>query len=157
MVAVSYIDKATRQEKQIRCRSVVVAASACESARLLLNSKSARHPNGLANSSGVVGRNLTDTTGYGLSGHIPALEGMPKYDSDGFGGMHVYIPWWEWAKQNKAFPRGYHVEIGGGFGMPQVGSYLRCLLSRSEGYGNANLKKAIHDGYGVYHRPLGPR
>ncbi len=56
VTAVSYVDKATRTEKQIRCRAVVVAASACESARLLLNSKSPRFPNGLANSSGVVGR-----------------------------------------------------------------------------------------------------
>lgn len=147
VVAVSYIDKATRQEKQIRCRSVVVAASACESARLLLNSKSARFPNGLANSSGVVGRYLTDTTGYGLSGHIPALEGMPKYDSDGIGGMHVYMPWWELEKKNKAFPRGYHIEIGGGFGMPQVGSFTGAA-ARAEGYG-ASLKKAIHESYGV--------
>ena len=59
--AVSYIDKATRTEKQIRCRTVVLAASACESARLLLNSKGPGYPNGLANSSGVVGRNLTDS------------------------------------------------------------------------------------------------
>ena len=41
---VSYVDKATRTEKQIRCRAVVVAASACESARLLLNSKSHEVP-----------------------------------------------------------------------------------------------------------------
>ncbi len=73
VTAVSYVEKATRTEKQIRCRAVVVAASACESARLLLNSKSPRFPNGLANDSGMVGRNLTDTTGYDLSGYIPAL------------------------------------------------------------------------------------
>ena len=53
--AVSYIDTETREERQIRCRVCVVAASACESARLLLNSKSPSHPNGLANGSGVVG------------------------------------------------------------------------------------------------------
>ena len=64
VTAVSYVDKATRTEKQIRCRAVVVAASACESARLLLNSKSARFSNGLANSSGWLGRGLTDTVGY---------------------------------------------------------------------------------------------
>ena len=46
VTAVSYIDKATRTEKQIRCRTVVVAASACESARLLLNSRSSRFPTG---------------------------------------------------------------------------------------------------------------
>ena len=81
VTAVSYVDKATRTEKQIRCRAVVVAASACESARLLLNSKSSRFPNGLANGSGMVGRNLTDTTGYDLSGHVPALDGLPRHNS----------------------------------------------------------------------------
>jgi choline dehydrogenase-like flavoprotein len=148
VVAVSYIDKVTRQEKQIKCRSVVLAASACESARLLLNSKSPRHSNGLANGSGVVGRYLTDSVGYGLSGYIPALEGLQKHDSDGIGGMHLYIPWWEWAKKNKDFPRGYHVEIGGGFGMPQVGSFHN-QCRRHEGYG-ASLKQNIAREYGAF-------
>src|SRR5207237_683509 len=52
VTAVSYVDKSTRTEKQIRCRAAVVAARACESARLLLNSKSPRFANGLANESG---------------------------------------------------------------------------------------------------------
>jgi choline dehydrogenase-like flavoprotein len=142
--AVSYVDKATRTEKQIRCRAVVVAASACESARLLLNSKSPRHTNGLANSSGVVGRYLTDTVGYGLSGYIPALEGLPKHNSDGIGGMHVYVPWWEWDKKGKDFPGGYHIEIGGGFGMPQIGNFRG-----RPGYG-AKLKEEIRRQYGCY-------
>jgi len=143
--AVSYVDKITRTEKQIRCKRVVVAASACESARLLLNSKSALFPNGLANGSGMVGRNLTDSTGYGLAGHIPALEGLPRHNSDGIGGMHVYIPWWELDKKNKDFPRGYHVEIGGGFGMPGIGSFHG---DRYEGYGKP-LKSKIYENYGA--------
>ena len=69
VTAVSYIDKTTGTEKQVRCRTVVLAASACESARLLLNSKSPRHPQGLANSSGKVGRYLMDTVGSSLSAH----------------------------------------------------------------------------------------
>lgn len=146
--AVSYVDRATRTERQIRCRSVVVAASACESARLLLNSKSSRHPNGLANSSGVVGRNLTDTVGFGLTGHIPALEGLPRHNSDGIGGMHVYVPWWLYDKKDKDFPRGYHIEIGGGFNMPQVGSF-HGACSRHEGYGAA-LKQKIRREYGAF-------
>jgi len=144
--AVSYVDTATRTEKQIRCRSVILAASACESARLLLNSRSSRHANGLANSSGVVGRYLTDTVGYGLSGYVPALEGMPRYDCDGYAGGHLYMPWFELEKKGKEFPRGYHIEIGGGFGMPGVGSFSGVARSH-EGYG-AGLKKAIRDGYG---------
>ena len=53
---VSYIDTTTNTEHQVRARIIVLAASCCESARLLLNSKSSRFSNGLANSSGVVGK-----------------------------------------------------------------------------------------------------
>jgi choline dehydrogenase-like flavoprotein len=148
VVAVSYIDKATRTEKQIRCRSVVLAASALESTRLLLNSKSARHPNGLSNKSGAVGKHLTDSVGFSMSAQVPALAGMQIHDSDGMGGMHVYVPWWEWAKQNKDFPRGYHIEIGGGYGMPGVGSFAG-VCRRSEGYGQS-LKDAIKQDYGTW-------
>lgn len=148
VTAVSYVDKRTRSERQIRCRTVVLAASACESARILLNSRSSRFPNGLANSSGVVGRFLTDTVGFSLTGHIPALEGLPRHDCDGFGGMHMYIPWWLWDKKNKEFPRGYHVEIGGGFGMPGIGSF-HGACRRHEGYGRA-LKEAIRREYGSF-------
>jgi hypothetical protein len=60
-----------------------------------------------------------DTVGFGLSGYVPALEGLPHYDTDGFGGSHLYMPWWLWEKHNQiGFPRGYHIEIGGGYGMP---------------------------------------
>lgn len=146
--AVSYVDKATRAERQIRCRVAVLAASACESARLLLNSKSSRFPNGLANSSGVVGRFLTDSVGYSLRGFIPALVGMPRHDTDGFGGMHLYIPWWLWDKKDKDFPRGYHVEIGGGYGMPRLGSF-HGACARHQGYGAA-LKAKIEEEYGAF-------
>jgi choline dehydrogenase-like flavoprotein len=146
--AVSYIDKTTRAERQIRCRVVVLAASACESARLLLNSRSPRFPNGLANSSGVVGRFLTDSVGYSLRGFIPALVGMPRHDTDGFGGMHMYIPWWLWDKKDKDFPRGYHIEIGGGYGMPRLGSF-HGACARHQGYGAA-LKAKIEEEYGAF-------
>src|SRR6202044_2397683 len=125
---------------------VVVAASACESARLLLNSKSPRFPNGIANNSGMVGRYLTDTVGYALGGNVPALAGMPRHNADGIGGMHVYVPWWLYGDKNKDFPRGYHIEIGGGFSMPQIGSF-RNVAARTEGYGS-NLKGDISPFYG---------
>jgi choline dehydrogenase-like flavoprotein len=147
VVAVSYIDKATRTEKQIKCRTVVLAASCCESTRLLLNSKAPRHSNGLGNSSGVVGRYLTDNTGFGLGASIPAMHGMPRYDSDGMGGAHLYMPWWLWDKKTD-FPRGYHIEIGGGYGMPGIGSFTG-LANREEGYGDP-LKKKIYDDYGTH-------
>jgi choline dehydrogenase-like flavoprotein len=148
VTAVSYVDKATRTEKQVRCRAVVVAASACESARLLLNSKSPRFPNGIGNSSGVVGRYLTDSVGYSAGGYIPALANLPRHNSDGIGGMHLYVPWWLYGDKNKDFPRGYHIELGGGFDMPMLGSFAgQC--ARIEGYGKA-LKDKIREQYGAF-------
>src|SRR3546814_19041012 len=60
--------KASGEDRHVSARIVVLAASACESARLLLNSRSSRFPQGLANSSGVVGKYLTDNTGNDVAG-----------------------------------------------------------------------------------------
>lgn len=117
---VSYVNKATLTDEHVRARVVVLAASACESARLLLNSRSARAPNGLANSSGVVGRYLTDTTGTDVAGFIPKMMDQIPHNDDGVGGMHVYMPWWV-DNRKLDFPRGYHIEVWGGLGVPSYG------------------------------------
>jgi choline dehydrogenase-like flavoprotein len=144
---VSYIDKTTRTEKRINARAVILAASACESARLLLNSKSALFPNGLANSSGTVGKYLMDSVGSDGEGYFPQLEKMPPHNHDGTGGMHMYMPWWKFDRQND-FPRGYHIEFGGGREMPGVGMF-NGLCHREEGYG-VNLKKRARQVYGTH-------
>ncbi len=117
---ISYVDKTDMQEYVVDAKVVVLAASTCETARLLLNSKSSMHPNGLANSSNVVGKYLHDSTGAGMGGILPKLIGRKRYNEDGVGGMHVYTPWW---LDNKKldFPRGYHIEYYGGMGMPGYG------------------------------------
>ena len=117
---VSYIDKTTNRENHVRARIVVVAASACESARLLLNSKSSKFPHGLGNSSGNVGKYLTDTTGLSVGGFIPKLMNGVKHNEDGVGGMHIFMPWWGDNKKLD-FPRGYHIEPSGGRRMPMFG------------------------------------
>ena len=144
---VVYIDKRSGQERRLRCRVLVLAASACESARLLLNSKTAEHPDGVANASGVVGRYLMDTVGFDIGGAVPALEGLPRYNSDGAGGAHLYMPWWGWERQEAlGFPRGYHIEIGGGYRMPGIGSFAGS--ARRAGYGTAIKEQARRD-YGT--------
>jgi choline dehydrogenase-like flavoprotein len=145
--AVSYIDKTTRSESRVYARAFVVAASACESARLLLNSRSPSFPNGLANSSGVVGRYLTDSVGAGLAGYFPQLEKVPPHNHDGAGGMHMYMPWWLFGKKND-FLRGYHIEFGGGRNMPGVGGF-DGVCAEHEGYGAA-LKQRCRSSYGNY-------
>jgi choline dehydrogenase-like flavoprotein len=120
-----YIDKATGTERRVKARIVVLAASACESVRVLLNSKSTQFPGGLANSSGLLGRYIMDTVGASLSGQIPALESLPPMNEDGAGGPHAYVPWWLYQQQARReldFARGYHIEYGGGRGMPGMGT-----------------------------------
>ncbi|GAB3546200.1 GMC oxidoreductase [Spirosoma fluminis] len=157
---VSYVDTITLQEVTVQAKTVVLGASACESARLLLNSKSARFPNGLANSSGVIGKYLNDSTGSSRSGFIPALMDRKRYNEDGVGGMHVFTPWW---LDNKKldFPRGYHIEYGGGMGMPGYGfgGGIEGLngkvagrdgkMKPAGGYG-AGLKDDVRRFYGAY-------
>jgi len=145
--AVSYIDKPSRTEKKIYAKAFVVGASACESARLLLNSKSSQFPDGLANSSGVVGRYLTDSVGSSGGGFIPRLLKMPAHNHDGVGGMHMYVPWWKYDRKNE-FLRGYHIELGGGRNMPGVGEF-GPLCEAYEGYGS-ELKKKCREMYGTF-------
>ncbi len=117
---VSWIDKTSGRDEHVQARVVVLAASACESARILLNSRSSTFPQGLANGSGVVGKYLTDSTGTDVAGFIPALmDGVP-HNEDGVGGMHLYSPWWL-DNRKLDFPRGYHIEVWGGRGMPGYG------------------------------------
>jgi choline dehydrogenase-like flavoprotein len=117
---VSYVSKDDMQEYVVNAKIVVLAASACESARLLLNSKSSRHPNGLANSSNLVGKYLHDSTGASMGGILPQLLGRKRYNEDGVGSMHVYAPWWL-DNRKLDFARGYHIEFGGGMRMPGYG------------------------------------
>src|SRR5262249_50902780 len=145
--AVSYIDKATRSEKRVHAKAFMVAASACESARLLLNSKSTLFPDGVANSSGVVGRYLTDSVGSSANGYFPQLEKMPAHNHDGTGGGHLYMPWGKVDRKND-FLRGYHIEFGGGRGLPGVGE-MDGVCATYEGYG-ASLKQRCRSMFGTF-------
>ena len=145
-IGVSYVDKGDLQEYQVFGRTVVLAASACESARLLLNSKSPRHPNGLANGSGVVGKYLHDSTGAAMGGILPQLVGRKRYNEDGVGGMHVYSPWWGDNKKLD-FPRGYHIEYWGGMSQPAYG--FGFGIEGLNGSYDVNGKKKEAGGYGA--------
>lgn len=137
---VEYVDRKTGMRHQAKARAVVLAAGTCETTRLLLNSA----PGGLANSSGQLGRNLTDSTGASFRAYVPALAGRPRYNEDGIGGQHIYIPFWLYKEQKNGtldFPRGYHFEIGGRFGIPPAAALPRVW--------GADLKKAVRSASGA--------
>ncbi|MBL7473869.1 GMC oxidoreductase [Robertkochia sediminum] len=157
---VSFINKADREEYQVKAKVVILAASACGSARILLNSRSSRFPNGLGNSSGLVGRYLHDSTGADRAALIPELMDRKRYNEDGVGGMHLYVPWWLKDTKKFGFTRGYHIEFWGGMGMPSYGvgfgmENLNGLvpgadgqMKKAGGYG-ADLKNDVRRFYGA--------
>ncbi len=150
---VSYINKEDRQEYKLKGRIVVLAASACSTARILLNSKSKQHPNGLGNSSDLVGKYLHDSTGADRMAFVPEMMNRKRYNEDGVGGMHLYSPWW---LDNKKldFPRGYHIEVWGGLSMPGYGfgfnpnALNEHLGLKVGGYGNG-LRDDVKKFYGA--------
>jgi choline dehydrogenase-like flavoprotein len=148
---VSYIDTKTRREVTVKARVVVLAASCCETARIMLNSKSTLFPNGVGNSTGLVGKSIMDTVGSSVSGYLPILEDLPPSNDDGVGGMHMYMPWWLYQQQKAGqmpFSRGYHIELGGGRGMPGAGIFGGSHTLLGGGYGK-NLKRDIRKIYGA--------
>jgi choline dehydrogenase-like flavoprotein len=143
---VSYVNKLTGADEHVSARVVVLAASACESARLLLNSRSSRFPQGLANSSGVVGKYLTDTTGTDVGGYIPRMVDHVPHNEDGVGGAHLYMPWWL-DNRKLEFPRGYHIELWGGLGVPSYG-FMGGIQRYPSGGGYG---KSLKDDYRKYY------
>jgi choline dehydrogenase-like flavoprotein len=69
--SVIYRDASGAQQR-LNAKIVVVSCTAVESARLLLNSKSSRFPNGLANDNGLIGKNLF----FSSFGHSSARFGV---------------------------------------------------------------------------------
>ncbi|MDX1393925.1 MAG: GMC family oxidoreductase [Gemmatimonadota bacterium] len=84
------IDRTTGDELEFYGRIVMLGAGALESTRILLNSTSADFPDGLANSSGVLGKYLMDHTMN--TGAMATFPGWEAYDSVGSRPNGIYIP-----------------------------------------------------------------
>jgi choline dehydrogenase-like flavoprotein len=149
---VNFIDRRSGRQRHAAARVVILAASACESVRILLNSKSARFPDGLANSSGKVGRYLMDTVGSSVSGQIPLLESLPPLNEDAADGLQLYVPWWLYQEQlagKLGFARGYHIEFGGGKRMPRFGTGAGLEGYTGGSYGK-KFKQDVRRFYGSF-------
>jgi glucoside 3-dehydrogenase (cytochrome c) catalytic subunit len=165
-----YIDRITHEPKEVYGRAVVLCAQALESVRILFNSATRQHPNGLANSSGVLGHYLMDhITGGGASGEFPDLPARPSLN-----GPHnptgVYLIRFRnlpGGARSKNFLRGYGYEGGGeahfnwrasGFGSAYktallesvsrmgIGGFGECL-PRWENY--VEIDRDVVDAFGI--------
>jgi choline dehydrogenase-like flavoprotein len=142
---VTYVDRLTRQVKEVQGKAVILCAQALESTRILLNSSTREYSNGLANSSGALGHYLMDhAVGGGASGQLPDMKTRPDANEPQRPNG-IYIPRFQntpSSKKHSQFIRGYGYQGGGGaefnFG--------------AEGYGTS-FKGAVKEG--VYSLSLG--
>jgi len=140
---VAYVDRGTKQEIEVYARAVVVAASCVESARIMLNSKSRHWPDGIANSSGQLGRNLCDHL-YGESarGYLPQLVGQPSFPDHVADSTIAWMPRWQNLvdPHEQKFIRGYSVYPDGGC------SEFPWYASHLDGFGSS-FKREIKRRY----------
>src|SRR5947209_3182310 len=89
---VQYFDRYTKEEHRVYGKRVIVAASCVDSTRILLNSVSPKYPNGIGNSSDVIGRYLSEQIRFTIRAFAPELFGTQVRNDDGIGGEHMYMP-----------------------------------------------------------------
>jgi len=130
---VHYIERTTNAHREARAKIVVVAASALESARILLNSKSRRFPNGVGNSEGVLGHYLMDHfTLEGAGGEMASLKGSER-EAVGIPCGFLIVKYVNTgSNRNKNFLRGYRFDgdgsqelYGHAFAVPGFGPDFR--------------------------------
>ena len=136
-----YVDRNTREAKEVHARVVVLCAQALESVRILLNSATREHPNGLANSSGALGHYLMDH--HSVSGAYGGFSDLEP-DKPREGGPNrpngIYVIRFRNTKggpQQKDFIRGYGFQGGGGsrfnFDAPGYGAaYKNAVLTQPQ-------------------------
>ena len=132
---VHYIDRMTRESHEVHARSVVLAAGALESTRILLNSQSPAYPQGVGNSTGVLGHYLMDHfTIEGAGGFISSLRSSKREPVGRPCGFIIpkYVNANGGHNRNSNFVRGYRFDGDGSqelyehaFLIPEVGDSLR--------------------------------
>jgi choline dehydrogenase-like flavoprotein len=130
--SVAYVDRVSRAQREAFGKLVILCASTLESTRIMLNSRSGRHPNGIGNSSGVLGHYLMDhVMGGGARGTLPVLKGVP--DARGNRPNGIYIPRFRNLEDRQpGFLRGYgfqgsaiEVKWAHAFGVPGFGASFK--------------------------------
>ena len=140
---VQYFDRKTGREERVYGKVVIMGASAVDTTRILLNSKSDRHPNGLGNGSDVIGRYLCEQIRVHARGFLPQLFGQPARNDRGIGGEHIYMPRFTHRLKNPGFIRGYQMQFWNTGSQP---TNLPGMAKRLPGFG-ADFKRDVKRHY----------
>lgn len=133
--------------EKIEAKAFVLACSAVETARHLLINRTPEFPNGLANSSGQVGRNLLSHFGFYVYGFFPELARRQVENEDGTDQFHSLLTGLYWEQPNPKFDGSYQVQCGAGLRAGRAPLVLRDVA----GFGSG-LKQGLRElnaGYAV--------
>ena len=135
-----YDDEGTLQEQ--KAEIVVLACNGVGTPRLMLNSKSALHPDGLANSSGLVGKNLM----FHPYAMIAGVFDQPLQGRRGPGGCSFWSHEFYKTDASRGFVRGYSFEAARGYAPAQAAlvGMLRDKLPWGEGHHEAYARWYDH-------------
>jgi choline dehydrogenase-like flavoprotein len=138
---VQFFERESGTEHQIRARVVIMAASCVDSTRILLNSRSTRYPNGIANSNDVIGRYFCEQVRFHMYAFAPNLLGGKTQNDDGIGGEHIYMPRFNHRGGKRDYLRGYGAQFW------NTGAHPGAFFGKTlPGFGE-DLKKAIKQRY----------
>ncbi|MBK5296256.1 MAG: GMC family oxidoreductase [Vicinamibacteria bacterium] len=140
---VQYFDRVTGKEERVYAKVVIMGASAVDTTRILLNSKSGTHPNGIGNGSDVIGRYLCEQLRVHVSGFLPQLYGNGVQNDLGIGGEHIYMPRFNHRLKNLNYLRGFQMQFWNTGCLP---SNLPSVANLSDGFG-AGMKADIKRKY----------
>lgn len=110
---VQYFERQSGLERRVYAKAVVMGASCMDSTRILLNSKSDAHPNGIGNGSDMLGRNFCEQMMAHVDGFLPQLFDEGYSNADGMGGAHIYIPRFNHRMENLDYLRGFGIQCWG--------------------------------------------
>jgi len=136
---VACIDQVSKKAFEVFGKVILLCASTIESTRLLFNSATRQHPEGLANSSGVLGQYLMDHVfQISVGGLVPAVANY-GYNGDDGRANGIYVPKFRnVTERHPKFIRGYGMQGGAQRGM------LPTTLHAIPGFGS-DLKKLIRE------------
>lgn len=137
---------------KIDAKALVLACSAVETARHLLLNKTREFPDGLANTSGQVGRNLTSHFGLTVYAYFDELRHRDASNDDGTDYYHGLLTGLYWDRPSPDFEGTYQVQVGTGIrpgtmvirDLPGFGSgFKRALREKNIAHAAMNMQGSL--------------
>jgi choline dehydrogenase-like flavoprotein len=139
---VRYVHRVHKQEGEVRGRVVVVACACVQSIALLLMSTSRRYPNGLANSSGQLGRHFIPHFTGGIECLLEGLRGTTATNDEGFLD-HAYLPSFRHTDKDRGYARSFGAQLN--YQNRRFAGWAKGV----SGFGR-DYKRAVKAGYPAY-------